>query len=238
VPRTLADLDRQLEELAGEFTAVDTVNVPDLTRFDVRSWDACLQVRQSLPNAIPHLRAIDVNPEAEWALPAQLAQGGITEVIVVTGDAPVDLGSPVYPCDSVQLIRRLKRAMPGLKVYAALDPYRSGMREELDYAQEKLEAGASGFFTQPFFDLRMLDVWAEQLPDVPVFWGVTSVTAERSWLYWRNRNRAVFPGGFAPTLAWNREFAALVLEWARANDQSLYFMPIRSSLKSWLAGIL
>jgi hypothetical protein len=43
--------------------------------------------------------------------------------------------------------------------------------------------------------------------DVPVYWGITSVTSDRSQRYWLTRNRAVFPAGFEPTLAWHRRFA-------------------------------
>jgi methylenetetrahydrofolate reductase (NADPH) len=123
-------------------------------------------------------------------------------------------------------------------VYAGFDPYRSGVRDELTYLQAKREAGADGFFSQPFFDLRLLDVWAELLAGDRVFWGVSPVLSPRTRSYWETKNRAFFPADFAPTLDWNRDFAARALSWARAAEANLYFMPIRVDLETWLGGIL
>src|SRR5690606_17542478 len=84
-----------------------------------------------------------------------------------------------------------------------------------------------GLFTQPFFDLRLLSVWQELTAGAQVFWGVTSVTSPRSQRYWLRRNRAVFPAGFEPTLAWHRDLAARVLDHVAASGGNLYFMPIK-----------
>jgi len=67
---------------------------------------------------------------------------------------------------------------------------------------------------------------------------VTPVAGERSRRYWETKNRAVFPPGFEPGLAWSREFASRALGWARARSANLYFMPIRVDLVEWLGGIL
>jgi hypothetical protein len=72
---------------------------------------------------------------------------------------------------------------------------------------------------------------------VPVYWGVTSVTSERSQRYWLTRNRAVFPAGFEPTLAWHRRFAAEALEFAERHDTHVYFMPIRVGIQAWLGDV-
>ena len=123
-------------------------------------------------------------------------------------------------------------------MYAALDPYRQSFVREIAYAKEKLEAGAVGLFSQPFFDLRLLSIYAELLEGADVYWGVTTVTTERSHSYWRSRNKAVFPAGFEPTLKWSRAFAKEAVQFAKSHDQSLYFMPIRTSAKDFLEGIL
>ena len=67
-------------------------------------------------------------------------------------------------------------------------------------ARAKIEAGADGFFTQPYFDLRLLEVWADLLPDVPTYWGVTPVLADSTRRYWERRNAAFLPRDFAPTI--------------------------------------
>lgn len=167
-----------------------------------------------------------------------LVAHGITEVLVVTGDPPQEMGRRVYTTTATSLIRRLKRDWPSLKVYAAYDPYRQGIRAELDYAARKLEAGADGFFTQPFFDLRLLEMHAEILAGQTVFWGVAPVTTDKSRAYWEATNRAVFPREFAATLEWNQGFARRVLEFLRAENGHVYFMPIRIDLERYLSGIL
>ena len=154
--------------------------------------------------AIPHVRAMDVDLQRPWTPLAELDAAGVAEVLVVTGDPPADMRHPVTGAGVLDVIRMLKRERPEWRVYAALDPYRAGFAQERDYLQRKLDAGADGFFTQPFFDVRLMAVWRELLAGVPVYWGVTSVTSQRSQRYWLTRNRAVFPEGFEPTLAWHR----------------------------------
>ena len=218
--------------------------------------------------AVPHFRAAEVLADevAGWPVLTRLRSGGIDEVLVVSGDAlptgapssptgtpapappspvpaaPPGAGAPAPeaagPSLAVDAIRALRAAHPDLRLYAALDPYRSGFAAELAYAEAKLDAGADGLFTQPFFDLRLLAVWQELTSGLEVFWGVTSVTSPRSQRYWLSRNRAVFPAGFEPTLAWHRDLAARVLEHVAGSGGHLYFMPIRVSVRDWLGDLL
>jgi methylenetetrahydrofolate reductase (NADPH) len=238
VPRSLASLEDDLRELRARFPAVDTVNVPDLLRFPLRSWDACRAARRFVPHAIPHLRAMDFPLDKPFPLADLLAEAGIDEVLVVAGDPPQDLGRPVYPARPAEWIRKLKQEAPELRVYGAFDPYRAGLRAELEAAHAKLAAGADGLFSQPFFDLRLLEVWAELLAGVRVWWGFSPVLSAATRRYWEAKNRAVFPAGFAPTLDWNRRFAETALGWLRARDADAYFMPIRARLGDWLGGLL
>lgn len=181
---------------------------------------------------------MDFDAAGTAALVRTLAADDLREVLVVQGDRPQDLHRAVYPTRSVELIRALKAALPGATVYAAIDPYRSSVRDELALADAKREAGADGFFTQPFFDLRLMDVWAELLAGSPVFWGVSPVLSERTQRYWQTKNNAFFPASFAPTLEWNRRFAADSLAWVRARGAHVYFMPIRADIAEYLEGVL
>lgn len=237
VPRNEDDLRSQLQQLSA-FPRVDTVNIPDISRFSLRSWQSCAPARECVPHAIPHLRAIDVDLDRPLPAAAKLSASQVDEVLVVAGDAPADMSRAVYSTSSIDLIRKLRREHPEFKIYAALDPYRQGFQAERAYAQEKLEAGASGFFTQPFFDLRLMEVFAELLAGVEVFWGVTTVTSKRSQQYWQGRNRAIFPAGFEPTLAWNRQLARDALAFTERQGGNIYFMPIRATIGEYLDGIL
>ncbi len=73
VPRSLASLDAELRTVAEQFPSVRTVNVPDLLRFPLRSWDACAHARHVVPTAIPHLRAMDFAPGRTFVLREKLA---------------------------------------------------------------------------------------------------------------------------------------------------------------------
>jgi methylenetetrahydrofolate reductase (NADPH) len=238
VPRNAEALNRDLQQVREHFPAIDTINIPDLLKFSLRSWEACAQARQLFPHAIPHLRAIDFDLGKPFPLMETLRQRGIDSVLVINGDQPQDMSRRVFRTSSVDLIRAIKAQMPDLKVYAGIDPYRTGIKTELDYVKRKLDAGAAGFFTQPFFDLRLMEIYHDLLSGLEVFWGISPVMSERSKDYWDNLNNAIFPPDFSPTLDWNRQFARRALEFVQRTGSSLYFMPIRIDLVAYLDGIL
>lgn len=235
IPRSFDQLSAELTTIQQRFRAVNTINIPDLTRMDIRSWDGCALARDYFQTTIPHLRACDTHPDQPLPMIETLVERDIAEVLVVTGD--VDKENPPT-VRSIDLIRRLRSELPHLKIYAALDPYRENLQTEQDYFEAKLEAGADGFFTQPFFDLRLMGIYADMLQGVDVFWGVAPVVTKSSARYWRTRNRAVFPREFEPTLEWNRNFACRALNFVRERDSSIYFMPIRVDLEKYLCGML
>lgn len=238
VPRDSPSLLADATLLSDRFPSVTQLNIPDLLRFPLRSWDACAMTRSIFPLSIPHIRAIDMPSDGPLAPIESLVAQGITEVIVVTGDPPQEMRRRVYPTTAVSLIRRIKRDWPNLKVYAAYDPYRQGIRAELDYAAGKLDAGADGFFTQPFFDLRLLEIHAELLAGQVVFWGVSPVMTDKSRAYWEATNRAVFPREFVASLEWNQEFARRALQFLRSVGGHVYFMPIKIDIGSYLSSVL
>ncbi|MBN2055164.1 methylenetetrahydrofolate reductase, partial [bacterium] len=199
---------------------------------------ACQYSCRFFANSIPHIRAIGVNPDEPLAMTRELIEYGIREVLVIGGDAPRDFSRPVYPSTTISVIRKLKQELPHLKVYAGTDPYRDSIRRELLYNKMKLDAGADGFFTQPFYDIRLMEIYAELLADVPVFWGVSPVLSPESRLYWETKNSVIFPKDFSPTLEWNRSFASLVLEFIDTRGHHAYFMPIRENIRKYLTGIL
>ncbi|CAM3173294.1 methylenetetrahydrofolate reductase [Deinococcus saxicola] len=238
VPRSRSGLKAELTTVAEHLPSADTINIPDFPRFSTRSWHGCTFARPRY-RAIPHIRAVDLNPREPLPMAAHLDEHGINEVIVITGDAPSDMSAKVYNVDAEAAIRRIRRELPHIKVYAGLDPYRQSLAREQDYLERKLEAGACGFFTQPFFDLRLMDAYADLLPEgAEVWWGATSVTSEGSEGYWRTRNHAVFPRQFQPTLEWNRRFASELLTFARERGQHAYFMPIKADVVEYLGGIV
>jgi methylenetetrahydrofolate reductase (NADPH) len=192
---------------------------------------------------IPHLRARDFLPDEPFPLTGFFRNRGIGRVLVISGDAPgmeVSLSEErkLHPRGfSVSFIRKLKAEMPELEVYAAFDPYRTNIRYELDYLAEKEEAGAAGFMSQPFFDLRLLEIYSEYLEGKQIFWGITPVLTAGSRSYWESRNRSIFPKSFRTDLVWNIDFGRRVLGFCEKNGFNLYLMPIKVDLKTYLSGL-
>ncbi len=238
VPRNREALEHDLLQVKNNFPQIDIINIPDLLKFDLRSWDACSQAKTHFSHAIPHLRAIDFDLSQPFPLTETLTEAGFDSVLVIAGDQPQDMSRRVYRTSSTELIRAIKVALPDMKVYAGIDPYRTGIKTELDYVKRKLDAGAEGFFTQPFFDLRLMEIYRDLLAGLEVFWGISPVMSARSKDYWDNLNNAIFPPDFEPTLQWNRDFARQALDFVERTDTNLYFMPIRVDLVKYLEGLL
>lgn len=179
----------EVEKISRNLKKVNTINIPDLLRFDLRSWVACGHVKPFYQNAIPHFRAVDINLDLPLPMAAFLKENQFKEIIVISGDISQDMSRKMYPSDVLEVIKKFKAEIPGIKIYAAFDPYRQSIHKELDYAHAKREAGADGFFTQPFFDIRLFDVYAELLQAYEVFWGVSPVLSLGSKNYWEQGTR-------------------------------------------------
>ncbi|MBC7959193.1 MAG: methylenetetrahydrofolate reductase, partial [Vallitaleaceae bacterium] len=122
--------------------------------------------------------------------------------------------------------------------YAAIDPYRDSIKNELVYVKRKLYAGADGFFTQPFFDLRTIEIYHELLENQQVYFGLAPVLSERSKNYWYAKNHVIFPKDFNPDMDWNIGFAKKVLSFCQANGRDVYLMPIRTNIENYLSKVL
>ena len=235
VPRNneyIIDHVRYVEDCIPQISAL---NFPDLSRFSIRSWQACHVIPHSNLKKIAHLRAIDFDVKHISWLSGWLNFFDIQNVLVIGGDKPEDTSDKAYyPTTTIDLIRGLKRHASYLNIYAAFDPYRTNIRYELEYLQRKKYAGAKGFFSQPFFDLRLLEIYSEFLEGEDVYWGICPVTGKSSQNYWEVRNRAVFPKYFEPTLEWNIAFAKEVMNFCQNNNYNTYLMPININIKKYL----
>lgn len=238
VPRSEAALCEELELIQENFDCIDVINIPELLRYDLHSWEAAKTAKKYCKNVMPHIRAIDIDLEQPLPMAGFLRENGIREVLVVTGDPPQDMTRKIYPTVSTDVIRKFHEELPDVKVYAGIDQYRGSMRQEEYNIRRKIQAGAAGFFTQPFFDLRYLQIYAELLDGKEVYWGVSPVTSERSVNYWETKNSVVFPKGFRPTLDWNIAFAREAMAFVKEMGANIYLMPIKANLLPYLKGTL
>jgi methylenetetrahydrofolate reductase (NADPH) len=238
VPRYKERFIQELKQVQSHFSCVDTINIPDIVRYDIRSLQGAKFARPLFPHPIPHLRAIAVSKNSPLPYKDFLLDNNIGEVLVIRGDKPLSGFEQSSPCNSIDLIKKFKKEIPQVKVYAGIDQYRSSFREECEYIQKKIDAGADGFFTQPFFDLKLMERYAKKLNRQEIFWGLSPVTTERSKAYWENNNKVSFPPHFRTTLEWNRAFAQEVLKFTKKNNFHIYFMPIKNDVVEYLKGII
>jgi methylenetetrahydrofolate reductase (NADPH) len=217
-------------------SGINTINVPDIQRFDSRSWELATRVDRSQYRFVPHFRAIDFKI-GSGDLFRIIDDYQLDSVLLVTGDPPEGLKRAYYNTDVVDLIRAVRQRYPALNIYAGFDPHRSGVQDECDYIQRKVEAGAGGFFSQPFYDSRMIEIYAEQMQGLETYIGISPITTKASMNYWEVKNKVKFPKNFQPDYQWNVDFAHQVMALAAANDLHVYFMPIRIDLERYFQQI-
>ncbi|OQW73232.1 MAG: methylenetetrahydrofolate reductase [Proteobacteria bacterium ST_bin11] len=236
VPRSLEAFDQQYDFVQTLDKAVNIINVPDIQRFDTRSWELATRVDRRQYRFVPHFRAIDFKIES-GELYRIVEEYALDSVLLVSGDPPEGLKRSFYNTDVVDLIRAVRQRFPNLNIYAGFDPHRSGVQDECDYIQRKVDAGAGGFFSQPFYDSRMIDIYAEHMQDLETYIGISPITSKASMNYWEVKNKVKFPKSFQPDYDWNVQFANSVIASAAANGLNVYFMPIRIDLARYFGEI-
>ncbi len=219
------ELADELEYIKKNFKQIDTINIPELMSYKTHSWEACAEAKKTFQHTIPHFRAIDINPDRPLPMAEMMHAHHIDEVLVIKGDAPQSMRT-IYPVESADIIKKFKAEMPKVKVYAGLDQYRQGTQKEIEHIKRKLDAGADGFFTQPFYDFNFLEVYADILRETTVFWGVAPILSLDSRAYWENKNNVFFPREMNLSMQWHADFAKKILSYIQLHDQNIYLMPI------------
>lgn len=226
VPRDLSQMVNQADEVRRRFRDFQWLNIPDVKRLSHRSHDAALAAAHLPLRVIPHIRARDRSPEETVEILERLVEGGVHDALIVTGDR-FDQDEDAEHPTTLDVLEAAAKSNVEIDLWAAFDPYRGEMRAELEYAYAKVESGAKGLFTQPFFDVRLAEICLDQLDGIDTFLGVSPVTSEKSCRYWERTNRVVFPPDFEATLEHCAGLTAELVELARTYNQHAYLMPIR-----------
>ncbi|MDD7983698.1 methylenetetrahydrofolate reductase [Lentisphaera marina] len=236
VPHAAEEITSELKGIQEAFPKVNTVNIPDIVRLPTRSWEACGFCATMLDRDIPHLRACDFDLNEPSLIHDIMSNYKFSEVLLVGGD--FFEGREHFETSTIDFIKFFKAHYPEVKVYGAIDPYRTDFNSEMAYLKEKIDANIDGFFTQPFFDLELLAKWIEALKGHVVYWGLSPVLSSKSQAYWEKRNLVNFPKDFVPELEWNAQFAADAIELIDRYNSCLYFMPIRIPVVDYLNAII
>ena len=93
VPRSENSLRKELDLVRSHFPTVDRINIPDILRFDMRSWQGCQIAGETFSKTIPHLRAIDFDPNQPLEIGNNITAEHIEAVLVITGDPPPQTGT-------------------------------------------------------------------------------------------------------------------------------------------------
>ncbi len=236
VPRSPEAFIRQYEFVLTLGQAVNMINVPDIQRFDIRSWEVVNRIDRHKHIFVPHFRAIDFTIR-DGSIFRIIEQYQLDHVLLITGDPPEGIRRKFYNTNVLDLIRAVKQHFPNIKIYAGFDPHRYGIQDEYNYVMRKIDAGASAFFSQPFFDCRMIEIYAELLQGLETFIGISPITTDSSKHYWEVKNKVKFPADFRAEYDWNINFANQTMQIARRYGLNIYFMPIRIDLEKYFAGI-
>lgn len=211
--------------IAAHYPEVTHLNVTDMECFPMRSVEAVRILRKKYGDRfvyVPHLRA------AVPSFNVHAYSGDIA--LVIRGDQ-----SPDTAVSSVQYLAMLSMR---IRTMAGFDPYRSSICDELAYVATKRAAGATGFFTQPFYSIDYLRFWDTLLPrDCDIFYGLSPITTVKTLAYWSEKNRVAFPEGFSIAFPDQVAFAREVIDFARQKGRSVYLMPIRTPLAVYLENV-
>ncbi len=236
VPRNEQAFAEQYHFVQSLGSSIQLINVPDIQRFDIRSWETGSRIDRSKHRFVPHFRAIDFDLKSGEIFRI-IEQNELDSILLVSGDPPEGLKRSFHKTNVLDLIRAVKQQFSDIRVYAGFDPHRSGVQDECNYTKCKADAGADGFFSQPFYDIRMIEIYAEQMQEFETYIGLSPITTESSMHYWEVKNKVQFPIDFRPDYEWNIAFSNRVIKTARDFGMNIYFMPIRIDLDKYFGSI-
>ncbi len=236
VPRSLESVTADAAHLLTQYSHVNGINIPDVRRLPIRSYDVAKVFLSHGYFVVPHIRSVDFTAETAIILFDELVGLGLTHVLVVSGDVYPELAHDA-PLTAIEMITLLKRRFPQLIVYGALDPYRTSAEAELSYCHQKLGVGCDGFFTQPFFDLELSDWYLSRLTQTQLFLGISPVLTEKSKTYWTVRNHVTFSDFFQLDLRYNLRLAHDLMALAGKYNQHTYHMPITMDAREYVGAL-
>ena len=232
VPRTTEAFDEQYEFASSLGESISMINVPDIQRFDIRSWDTAKKIDRKKHHFIPHFRASDFSLKSGNIFQI-IEDNELEHVLLVSGDPPEGIKKEFFNTNVLDLIRVVKSKYPQLTVHAGFDSHRNGIQEEYNYIQRKIDVGASSFFSQPFYDLRMVEIYSELMEGIDTFIGLSPIITSSSMKYWEVKNKVQFSANFKAEYEWNIDFSNKVIAMAKERNFNIYFMPIKINLSDY-----
>ena len=167
---------------------IDAVNISDGARARLRMSPIAISKlvsEQTGMECISHLACRDRNMVALQSELIGAHEMGIRNILAVTGD-PTHIGdfpsaTSVYDVDSIGLVRALGNmnhgkdlmgnplgARTGFCISCAVNPVADDLDREIDRLAMKAEQGAHVAFSQPIFDVDLLDKFLDRIKDIDI----------------------------------------------------------------------
>lgn len=237
VPRDLDNLLRLSKQSLDRHSLISGINIPDIKRVNIRSYEAVRYLLTHNIRCLPHIRSQDATVDDYITLIAPLVDLGLKELLIISGD-PIKPGiTPTYKSTVLDLVAELKSAFHSLTVYCGFDPYRQALDDEIRYANKKLSVGCDGLFSQPIFDVNFADTILSTFNHTRFFTGIAPVSTQASFEYWINVNKVTFPAEFKLDLDYNCKLAQDLIGLTTSFGQHCYLMPIRTPVSDYLHGV-
>jgi len=160
----------------------------------------------------PHLTCLDLSPDALESLLDGYKSKGIDNIMALRGDPPEGINdfsfsNQKFFCarDLVKAIKEYGRFCVGVAVYPEGHIETASLDEDLDYAKQKIDAGADFAVTQMFFDntyyYRLLDRMKKKGIDIPVLPGILPLTDIAKVKQFASICRTTIPKNIEETMA-------------------------------------
>lgn len=136
---------------------------------------------------MPHLTCLDLLPQDADGILSSYASRGIDNIMVLRGDPPEAAANFnfldqnfSYAVDLVRFVKKHGNFCVGVAVYPEGHIESSSFDNDLEYAKQKIDAGADFAVTQMFFDntyyYRLLDKMQARGINIPVLPGILPLT--------------------------------------------------------------
>ena len=160
----------------------------------------------------PHLTCLDLSPRDFRSLLDDYKSRGIDNIMALRGDPPEGISNFnfldqdfSYALNLVKFIKEYGHFCIGVAVYPEGHIETSSLDDDLEYAKQKIDAGADFAVTQMFFDntyyYRLLDRMKKRGIDIPVLPGILPLTDIAKVTQFASICRTTIPKNIEETMA-------------------------------------
>ncbi|MFH1519478.1 MAG: methylenetetrahydrofolate reductase [Candidatus Omnitrophota bacterium] len=161
---------------------------------------------------MPHLTCLDLEPDTLKGLLDDYQSQGIENIMALRGDPPQDVSNFSFSGQNFFCARALVKAIKdyghfciGVAVYPEGHIEASTLDQDLEYARQKIDAGADFAVTQMFFDnsyyYRLLERMKKQGVNIPVLPGILPLTDLAKVKQFASICRTTIPKNIEETMA-------------------------------------